>query len=460
MLNVSLTPHREFIPADSPEQKLFLMLKLRPTKEVASIPVSTTFVFIIDTSGSMYEVITGKVESTGRTIFSDGNEYTEVTGGKTKIDIAIESLLNLIYSQRLNPSDRIALIRFDDHASTVIGLTSATEVSKLEDAVHKLRHFSGGTNMGLGMRQALDILSQESMTIRRALIFTDGQTIDDDLCQELAEEFAASNIPITALGVGEDFNEDLLSHLSDTTGGSQFYIVPENPIGTQVGITELPQTILDEFTQAQQEVVNNLALSVKTVQGVKLTRVVRAYPSVSEFYLTQQPYPIGNASSNDETTFILEFTIESRPASKVRIAQLGLTYDVPGQNRRGELPLQNIVVQFVTRQTTAQVDQEVMGYIQQCNIAQMIKDATKIAEENPERAEEILEIASRMTVRLGNEEMSKSLENAQDELRKTRKLSSGTRKTVKMGSKGKTVKMGAEPNDELSEEQIREISGT
>lgn len=32
MLNVSITPHREFLPADSSEQKLFVMLKIRRKK--------------------------------------------------------------------------------------------------------------------------------------------------------------------------------------------------------------------------------------------------------------------------------------------------------------------------------------------------------------------------------------------------------------------------------------------
>ena len=48
MLNVSIAPHREFLPADTSEQKLFVMLKLRPTKEVANTPPSTAFTFVID----------------------------------------------------------------------------------------------------------------------------------------------------------------------------------------------------------------------------------------------------------------------------------------------------------------------------------------------------------------------------------------------------------------------------
>ncbi len=460
MLNVQITPHREFLPADSSEQKLFVMLKLWPKKEVANTRPPTTFVFLIDTSGSMREVVVGDVVPTGNTFTVDGQEYMGVTGGETKIGIVIESLKKLIHSGKLSASDRIAIVKFDDSASTLIGLTPATQTSQLESAIEQLRDFSGGTRMGAGLRGALSLLSGQSMTIRRTLLFTDGQTFDEDVCRAIASEFASNNTPITALGVGE-FNENLLTYLSDTTGGIPLHIVAEeNPGGAAVSISKLPDTIIQEFTQAQQEVITNLALTVKTVKGVKLTRIVRAYPSQAEFSLTQDPYPIGNAVGNDETVFILEFSMESRAASRVRIAQLGLTYDVPGQNRRGELPPANLLVQFVAGQVAAQVDQEVMGYVQQCNISQLVGDATRIAESNPQKAQELLETARRMTVRIGNDAMTQSLNQAQDELRKTRRLSDGTRKTVKMGSKGKTVKMGGDINDELSEEQIRNLSGT
>jgi Ca-activated chloride channel family protein len=98
--------------------------------------------------------------------------------------------------------------------------------------------------------------------------------------------------------------------------------------------------------------------------------------------------------------------------------------------------------------------------VQQCNISNLVGQATKIAERDPQKAEELLETARRMTVRLGNDEMTASLNGAQEELRKTRKISDGTRKTVKMGAKGKTVKMGGDVNDQFSEEEMRKLTGT
>ena len=459
-LNISITPHREFMPADTAAQKLFVMLKLRPTKDVATSRPPTTFTFVIDTSGSMYEVVSGESKPTGVIYQQDGKEYQEVIGGKSKIDIVIESLLALVRSGKLTTSDRIAIVQFDDNASQIIGLTSATEINQLETAINNLRNFSGGTRMGLGLRRAFDILSEQQMTVRRALLFTDGQTFDEDQCRSISSNFATNNIPITALGVGE-FNEDILTHLSDSTGGKLLYIVPGTAIGTQISILDLPNKIIDEYSQAQQEVITNLALTVKTVKGVELTRIVRAYPTQAEFTINQDPHPLGNAIANDETIFILEFTINNRPATRVRIAQLGITYDIPGQKIRGEFPPQNLVIQFVPGQeNVAQVNQEVMDYVQQCNIANLVNQATKIAEHDPQKAEQILETARRMTMKIGNKDMTESLNNAQEELRKTRKISDGTRKTVKMGAKGKTVKMGDDINEMPSEEEMRKLTGT
>jgi len=55
--------------------------------------------------------------------------------------------------------------------------------------------------------------------------------------------------------------------------------------------------------------------------------------------------------------------------------------------------------------------------------------------------------------------MTQSLQTAQDELGKTRKLSSENIKTVRLGSKGKTVKMDDGLNQKLSESEIREQTG-
>ncbi|RAQ38826.1 VWA domain-containing protein, partial [Arthrospira sp. O9.13F] len=228
-----------------------------------------------------------------------------------------------------------------------------------------------------------------------------------------------------------------------------------------IPISELPNTIFEEVQQAQSEVINNLKLNISTVKGVKLARISRVYPDSAEIALDKKPYLIGSAIANDDTVFLLEFDLESHSQAKVRIAQLGLTYDIPGKQRRGELPPQNLVVQFVAGQGgSAQTNPEVMGYVQQRNISGIVDRAANLADQNPEQAAELLETARRLTVKIGKDAMVESLNVGIEEVRKTRKLSSGTRKTVKMGAKGKTVKMSNDSELGLSEDQIRNLTGS
>jgi Ca-activated chloride channel homolog len=462
MLNVSIIPHREFLPANTPEQKLFVLLKMRPSKDVRTSRPPTAFVFMIDTSGSMDEGVIGVPRPTGKSYYDDGKDWIEITGMRSKADIVLESLTKLIHSDRLSESDKIGIIRFNEQAYPVIGLTSATETRILEGAISHLKNCSGGTRIAKALSQAYNILSDQKMTSCRALLFTDGQTIDENECRQLAADFGNHNIPITALGVG-DFNEDLLNSLSDITGGRVHHVVTDAESDLAVSIKELPNKIIEEFTLAQQDVITNLALTVQTVKGVKLTRVVRVYPTIAEFPLKEDFYPIGNASGNDETNFILEFTLDSRAKSRIRLAQLSLTYDIPGQNKRGELPIQKLTIQFVEGENFAvQVDQEVMGYVQQCcTIPQLISEAAKKSEQGKsQEAEKILETVKKITQRLGNKAMTQSLSNAQAELRQTQKISANTCKTMKIGAKGKTQKMGDDMDDGFSEDKIRQISGT
>jgi Ca-activated chloride channel family protein len=252
-----------------------------------------------------------------------------------------------------------------------------------------------------------------------------------------------------------------LINLSDATAGRLFPVVPDATDGLGVSIEALPEQIIDEYARAQEDVITNINLTVKTVKDVQLSRLVRAYPEQAELSLKNDPYLLGNATAYDQTIFILEFTLNSRPAARTRLAQLGLTYDIPGKNRRGEVQPQNVIVEFVSGQMGAQVNQEVMGYLQQCNLAQMVRQATQVAESNPEQADKLLENALRMTQKIGNERMTRSLADIQSELRKTRKISPESRKTVKMGAKGKTVKLSEEDLQQgLSDEQIRKITGT
>lgn len=448
MIQVNLTPHRGFLRA-SPEgstetQKLFLLAQLTP-QITTRAPLALTFV--VDTSGSMRE---------------------KVEGGKNKLELVTQALTSLVQSSDLTSNDQVAIVQFDDDASTLTNLTS--DRGRLAQAVDALRKHSGGTMMGLGMLEALTNVASGSKN-KRMMLLTDGATFDEDACRAVTGTYVAQGITITSLGVGDEFNEDLMGEISDRTGGRVIHVVAKNASPpASVLASDLPTVLGDEFRRAASEVITNLEFTLRGVKGVTLDRVTRVYPFLAEIDLARfeggAKAKAGNLEASMQTAFLLELTLPPRPPAKVRIAQIGLTFDVPGEGTRGEIPPTDVVVEFTFDENqTAAVNPEVMGYVQQRNLEGLVKQAAQEAQSNPGQAAKTIEIARQMTVRLGNSAMTVALDQAKAELEQTKGISSGTAKTIKMGAKTQTIKVGGSndastPSGGLpSDEEIRKLTG-
>ncbi|WP_299430798.1 VWA domain-containing protein [uncultured Meiothermus sp.] len=465
MLETRLQPHREYLMANMAGQKMFLALKVQPQAEAVGARPQLAIAFVVDTSGSMREVVTQPTHRTGQNVRIDGKDYEVVRGARSKMDLVVEALQNLLNSRQLQPTDRLALVKFDDYAGVVQPFTDAASKARLIAAAEQLTQFSGGTHMGAGMLEGMKQLNKESGS-RRMLLLTDGQAFDEPLVEQAAQQLAEAHIPVTAIGVGDDWNDDLLTSITDRTQGKPFHIVPDtqNPLPPSLRASELPQAILGELENAANEVITNIALAVKTVRDVTLERVTRVYPTQSEVDLRSQPHPLGNAAKGDWTVFILEFTLPARPASRIRLAQMGLTYEVPGKGYRGEVPPMDIVVEFTTDETlTARIDPQVMHWVQQRNLEMLVKQATQEARTDPAKAARTLELARNLTVKLGNTAMTRALDQAVGELKSSKTIRIGTAKTIKIGAKTQVLKHQPEAapggGDLPSDEEIRKMTG-
>ncbi|GHF65729.1 Ca-activated chloride channel family protein [Deinococcus metalli] len=459
MLEAKVHPHREFLLAQTAGQKLFLTLTVTPTAQAQAARPDLSVVFVVDTSGSMREVVTEPTGTTGRTTTVDGKKYEIVKGARNKLELLTEALNGIIQSDLLRPEDRLALVKFDDMADVLVPFTPATDTQRLLAGVERLDWYSGGTNMGLGMQAGAKLLQGETGS-RRMVLLTDGQAFDAPVVEEQAGVLAGLQIPVTTVGVGDEVNTELLTLITDRTQGQPIDVVPDtdNPQPPAVRATELPLALLGDLKQAANEVVTNVALSVRTVKDVVLDRVTRVQPTQTEVARADGPLQLGNVEAGIGATYVLEFTLPARPAARMRLAQLGLTYQVPGANYRGELPPLDVVVEFTGNESmAARVDPAVMQWVQQRNIEGLVAQATREARSDPAQAAKTLELARSMTQRLGNGAMTQVLDRAIGELGSSKTISLGTAKTMRLGAKTQTLKTsdGTLPSDE----DIRRMTG-
>jgi len=466
VLNLAFRPHRAALKsACTDEQKLFAMLKVMPNVEVAGARPPLAFALVIDTSGSMREfadqdraaaIVRGRGLNVQNQASADGTGPAVSLSLPTKLEQAIQAAQTLINDSRLNPDDNVAVIHFDDDAHSLLPLSPLSRKQAALQAADSLRNYSGGTHIAKGLRCAERELSDlPSSVAKRVLLLTDGQTFDEAECRPLAGRFAESNTPLIAIGVGVEYNEDLLRDLAEVSQGRPYHLA-------QMG--QLGDILDDEIGSSVREVVTDLQATVSTVRGVKLSAVTRVFPSLADVSASGSSYRLGNIATGDYTVFILEFTVSgiARPPSRVRIAQLGLTGHVPGLGRREELAPQDLFIAFTAdeRQVT-EVDAEVLGYVQQKNLDKMVQDAVKVAGTDAVKARQTLQVAVGVTQRIGNSAMTRILQNALNELNQSGTISVGTRKTVALGGRTKTVKTGANvPLEGLpSNEDIRKMTG-
>jgi Ca-activated chloride channel family protein len=441
------------------------MLKVMPKGEVAGARPPLAFALVIDTSGSMREfanqeqaaaMVRGRGLNVQNQMSGDGTGAAVNLSLPTKLDQAIQAAQTLINDGRLNPEDKVSVIHFDDEARSLLPLSPLSRRQAALQAADSLRNYSGGTHIAKGLRCAERELSGlPSSVAKRVLLLTDGQTYDEPHCRPVAAQLGQSNTPLIAIGVGVEYNEDLLRDLAELSQGRPYHLA-------QMG--QLGDILNDEIGSSVREVVTDLQATVSTVKGVKVSAVTRVYPSLAEVSSAGSFYRLGNIATGDYTVFIFELTISgiARPPSRARIAQLGLTGHVPGLGSREELPPLDLFVAFTTDdRQVAEVDAEVLGYVQQKNLDRMVQDAVKVAGTDAGKARQTLQAAVGVTQRIGNSAMTRILQDALNELNQSGTISVATRKTVALGGRTKTVKTGAAvPLEGVpSNDDIRKMTG-
>lgn len=439
VLHLILKPHRENLQARTAEpQKIFAMLKVIPNAATARTRPPLALALVVDTSGSMREKAAAQA------------------GAATKLEHAIQAAQALLHDEHLLPGDHLTVIQYDDEARTLLPLSPLGDRAAAQNAIDSLRGYSGGTQMAQGLGAALQELSiVGTSAAQRVLVLTDGQAFDEGACHTVARQLGAANAPLIAIGVGDDYNEELLRDLAEIGRGRPYHLQ---------SIEHLSQVLGTEVRTSVREVVTDLQAQATTVKGVTIDSVTRVYPSLAEMSCGSDTFALGNIAAGDYTVFVLEITLAgmARPASRARVVQLKLSGEVPGLNQRTESQVHDVVVTFSGDETsTSIIDEEILGYVQQRNADRMVQSALQQARSDVDGARRTLQAALQMTQRVGNGEVTRIIEASLHELDQTGTISPGTRKTVALSGRTRTVKTrGPAASDNIPpEEEIRKLTG-
>lgn len=229
---LALTPDRHLIRHTGHSTRYVAVRVVAPptTRGAAHVPVSVAF--CLDRSGSM--------------------------GGR-KIALAKQAVHEAL--ARLAPSDRFTIVTFDDHAELVTPAAPAT-ADALALARTRLHGVDarGSTALCEGWLTACGEIAQGAAPaqVTRCFLLTDGQanigeTRPEVLAQH-ARELLLRGVRTSAFGLGEGFNEVLLSDLT-AAGGGQFYFIEQ--------ASQIADAFTSELGEAQEVTARDVRLTLQ-----------------------------------------------------------------------------------------------------------------------------------------------------------------------------------------------------
>jgi Ca-activated chloride channel homolog len=334
---------KDFMPVTGGSQVAYVLLEAQPTEMMAQVRMPLNFALVLDHSGSM-------------------------KGAKLRnVKEAVKQVID-----RLEPTDYVSVVIFDDTSQVVIPSMPANDPIGMKNAIDQIRD-AGGTTMSLGMIQGLNELRRWNIphAINRMILLTDGVTYgDSDRCRQLARDAAANGIAIYPLGIGADWDEDLLDTVGQLSGGmpAEFIRDPSDAL-----------TIFQQQIQSAVDVaVRNATLTLRLPAGVTPKKAVKVLPIISDLGQSvlsdrQVIIPLGDLEKDKPQSVLVELMIDPRPAGLFRIAQAELTYDVPITGLTGESLRDDIKVTFTTDvNQSAPVNATVMNFAEKANAHRLV----------------------------------------------------------------------------------------
>lgn len=221
----------------------------------------------------------------------------------------------------LGPQDRLAIVHYGSDVKSQPSLP-ATPANR-EQMLQYIEGIwdDGGTNIGAGLHAGRSHVAavRGDYTVNRIILLSDGQATegitDDASLTEVVKGIRAEGMSVSSIGVGTDFNEDLMQGFAEYGAGAYGFLEDAG---------QLASLFQKDLQQATTSVARNVELTFQLPEGVMLGEVL-GYRSHQEGRTVRVPLP--DFSSGQVERVVARVTVVGTSAgSAVDVTGLKLTY--------------------------------------------------------------------------------------------------------------------------------------
>ncbi len=230
--------------------------------------------------------------------------------------------------QHLSAKDIFSLVIYNENVETLVTSEPVLHKDSIAQRLKQIKA-SGMTNLSGGWLQGCGLIEQSAQgeMLNRVILMTDGLANRGITRQEqlvnLARQKRDEQIITTTMGLGVDFNEDLLMAMAEAGGGAFYFI--ESPEST-------PLIFQEELRDLLSVVGQNLTVTLQTTEHVTGVSQLNAYNMHTDG--RAYSFTLGDVYGDEIKTLVLELSIPGlHEAGECEIARLRFDYDVVNEQR-------------------------------------------------------------------------------------------------------------------------------
>jgi Ca-activated chloride channel family protein len=237
--------------------------------------------------------------------------------GWHKMDYARLAARELVGS--LQPGDRVSLVGFSDRARVLLPAQEVgADKSRILSAIDRIQE-GGGTNMHAGLTSGLEQLRAGGEGyVERILLLSDGHAnvgvSDSDSLASLTRQASVADVSTSTIGLGLDFNEDLLATMADAGGGTYHFVDQAQQLAAIFG---------DELDAMTHTVARDVTVRMDLPPGVS---VVDTYGYTDTHDGESWRVYLGDIHAGQERKIVVRLDHPSADEGTLQLADVTLDY--------------------------------------------------------------------------------------------------------------------------------------
>jgi Ca-activated chloride channel family protein len=334
----------------------------------------------------------------------------------------------------LGPEDRLSLVAFSDRAEVLSESVPVQDKHTLHAAIARL-HAEGGTEIYQGLLAGLNQLRKQDpkQYLSHLILLTDGRTYgDEQLALQEVQRAADEGIGVSALGIGEDWNDIFLDQLARYGNGVCEYI--RSP-------SQVRELLQAKVRQLSSVFLRGLRLHLNTAPYVEVSTVYQVEPNVKEVKIQPKAMiPLGDLGE-ETLALILELEVHQPQIGERRLARLHVLVDAEdGEGLAGVR--QDVTVNFVSGTPDPEpVPIRLLSLLSRQSVFRLQERAWQALENgNADQATHLLESAATRLFDMGHRQLARAAMLEARRVSQRGQPTSSGRKQLRYGTRSLSIR--------------------